>query len=289
MLTQTYPVTVYRSTDDNAPILDRSPNCVAIILKACLVTGYGDKEPAGWTMPFEDNDKGVKVLRAKVGAEQDFYLRVSKDTGREITIQVYSQMTDVDGGELKLECDTPFRYNGGNVSGAWVVVACGRGVWFCNEFKSQQGCYMYCGDTTADSKGGRGVCLAHSGGDKNGIYNSSERQAIIPYDASIDTRIYTPPVFWHVLSDTKSKVVFESLFDGVSDKTDSTLISPIHFFAGRQLYMINAYMPSKNVLNNYDTVATADMTFINHATGTYLSYGRQMASNMYVRTDGWEF
>ena len=46
------PVTLYRSTDDDAPALTKSN--LSLILKACLVTGYGSKPGAGWTMPHED-------------------------------------------------------------------------------------------------------------------------------------------------------------------------------------------------------------------------------------------
>ena len=38
------PVTLYRSTDDDAPALTKSN--LSLILKACLVTGYGNKPGA---------------------------------------------------------------------------------------------------------------------------------------------------------------------------------------------------------------------------------------------------
>lgn len=42
-----YPVKVFYSTDTVAPQLDRQPNCLQVILKACLITGYGEKTGAG--------------------------------------------------------------------------------------------------------------------------------------------------------------------------------------------------------------------------------------------------
>ncbi len=55
---------VYRWDNDQAPVGDpnvRGSWCK--VLKACLVTGYGDKPGAGWTMPFADADETVIILR----------------------------------------------------------------------------------------------------------------------------------------------------------------------------------------------------------------------------------
>ena len=54
------PVTLYRSTDDDAPALTKSN--LSLILKACLVTGYGSKPGAGWTMPYEDAAASKRVF-----------------------------------------------------------------------------------------------------------------------------------------------------------------------------------------------------------------------------------
>lgn len=49
------PVLMYSSTDANAPQLNstRAAGDVKTILKACLITGYGSKASAGWTMQNE--------------------------------------------------------------------------------------------------------------------------------------------------------------------------------------------------------------------------------------------
>jgi hypothetical protein len=49
------PVTVYRWDDAGAPQLTNGkPSEIIDILRKCLVDGYGDKEPLGWSIPFED-------------------------------------------------------------------------------------------------------------------------------------------------------------------------------------------------------------------------------------------
>lgn len=57
-----YPAKLYSHTDANAPQLASVDGAIKTILKACLVTGYGDKAGAGWTMLFEDATR--IVLRA---------------------------------------------------------------------------------------------------------------------------------------------------------------------------------------------------------------------------------
>jgi len=50
------PVLMYSSTDANAPQINyaaRAAGDVKTVLKACLVTGYGTKQGAGWTMQNE--------------------------------------------------------------------------------------------------------------------------------------------------------------------------------------------------------------------------------------------
>ena len=288
LLPEKIPVKAFYSTDANAPNLDKTANCVATIIKACLVTGYGSIEPAGWSMPYEDLQVGVKVLRPLVSAEQDFYLRLSADTGKQLTAQVYTSMTDINTGDLKLQCDTPFYYNGGNnVTGRWALIACERGFWFFCEVTATTGYYFYCGDTTGDSLGDRGLCLAHSGGAASGIYSGQDRTDILK--SLSDSRVATDPVFYNTKQDKVSKVSFFALFDGKSDKTKNACLSPLCFFADNELYQLPSFMPSKNNLLNYETTQTLNMQLVNCATATFGSYGVAPKTNMYVRTDAWEF
>lgn len=55
--TERVPVKVYRWDDDGAPQVDSAAGSIKTILKACLVTGYGEgnkrKDGLGWEMAFE--------------------------------------------------------------------------------------------------------------------------------------------------------------------------------------------------------------------------------------------
>lgn len=60
-----YPVKYYSHADADAPQLADADGVIKTILKACLVTGYGTKEGAGWTALFEDDYR--IVLRRPLG------------------------------------------------------------------------------------------------------------------------------------------------------------------------------------------------------------------------------
>ena len=49
-----YPVKYYSHLDTGAPQLANIDGNIKTIIKACLVTGYGTKEGAGWTALFDD-------------------------------------------------------------------------------------------------------------------------------------------------------------------------------------------------------------------------------------------
>lgn len=51
-----YPVKFYSWQDDQAPKLQDADGVLKTIIKACLVTGYGDKVGAGWVMSDEDGN-----------------------------------------------------------------------------------------------------------------------------------------------------------------------------------------------------------------------------------------
>lgn len=56
---------IYNSLDANAPQLTIEPGTLKTILKACLVTGYGNKPAAGWEMALEDADANKVAFRSK--------------------------------------------------------------------------------------------------------------------------------------------------------------------------------------------------------------------------------
>ncbi|MBS9781956.1 MAG: hypothetical protein KGV56_05610 [Gammaproteobacteria bacterium] len=66
-----FPVKFYSWQDTDAPLLEDVDGCIKTILKACLVNGYGDKEGAGWTMPFEDDYRMIVRRPLRTGNPPD--------------------------------------------------------------------------------------------------------------------------------------------------------------------------------------------------------------------------
>ena len=275
------PVSVYRWDDENAPKLDKSAGCVSTILKACLVTGYGTKQGAGWTMPYEDLQAGVKVLRPPVSAEQDFYLRLSADNGSELTAQVYTAMSNINTGDLKLQCNTAFKYATAEITGKWLLLATTRGICFFNALNVQggsdntrTGAYFLCGDTAKNSIGDKGIYLKHSGGEWGGwmedIFSGNPKQ-------SVNGKLF----------DSKKNSVADcdpvAIFDGKSNKSTNLILSQLCLIALNEVWLLPAFSPSVVDKNNYETINTGDAIFLNHATS------QDYTSNFYVRTDFWEY
>jgi hypothetical protein len=80
-------VTVYDSKDSGAPELKLIAGSLVSVLKACLVTGYGAKSGAGWTVEI-DTSANDKLFRNSATNGSGRYFRV-KDDG----LQQYGQST----------------------------------------------------------------------------------------------------------------------------------------------------------------------------------------------------
>ncbi|WP_369589263.1 hypothetical protein [Kingella oralis] len=90
------PVTLYQSTDTDAPQLANAQGSLKTLLKACLVTGYGDKQPLGWAMPFEEDNKAV--FKPTDPKSTQPCLLVDNSQTRFATLQPYQKMTAINQG-----------------------------------------------------------------------------------------------------------------------------------------------------------------------------------------------
>ena len=286
------PVSVYRWDDANAPVLDRKANCVASIFKACLVTGYGSKQPAGWSMPYEDMATNVKVLKPPVSAEKDYLMRLSADNGRAITVQMYANMSNIKTGKLLLQLASPYRYNGSNyATGKWVMIASNRGFWFFTEVQDyllaypaqKQGSYLYIGDTCSNANGIKNSALTHTGGSSS----TSSDSAFYPMFFNQDDTQYD--LYGKVYDYTLNKALTttkKSMFDGMTNLSNNIYLSQLTLYANSDFYALPAFMPSNANADNYDIV-NAGLRFINHATG--ISQNNDIASsNCYIPINYWE-
>jgi hypothetical protein len=91
--------THYASTDASAPAISGTVDALNLVLKACLVDGYGAQPAAGWTSPFYDATSKTRVFQNANG----FCLQVA-DGGpgagdaREARIRGYESMSAFNAG-----------------------------------------------------------------------------------------------------------------------------------------------------------------------------------------------
>jgi len=148
---------VYKSTDTDAPQINSEDwvGGFVNVLKKCLVEGYGDKQPAGWSLELEGNDsngKPVWVLRNSPSEGSGLYFRFRKDgttlftsgginitgldftpdhiTGQPCRNNAYSELLATDGWQEHDTQGSSF-YNHRSYSSTvpWLVIANARTVW----------------------------------------------------------------------------------------------------------------------------------------------------------------
>lgn len=125
---------IYRSDDPNAPVLAGVCTSLVDILTKCLVTGYGDKLPAGWTRPYVNAELTRASFRNNPATGTGFYLMVDQATSTSANrayFRGYELMTSESAGSF------PFGYSS-EVTGIsatqdakarpWVLVA--TDTWF---------------------------------------------------------------------------------------------------------------------------------------------------------------
>lgn len=288
-------VKYYKSTDVGAPALNKTPNCMATIFKACLVTGYGTKEGAGWTMPFEDTGAGVKVFRPTINPDADFFLRLSADTGTQVVSQVYLNMVDANTGDLKLQCDTPFKYAKGVISGRWLLIASPRGVWFFSEQTkeakytplSQSGAFFYTGSLSSNDAE-PAVYLQHTGGnDSAGAYST----------ITIKNKFYTSPgnVFDYIpgkllRADQRVETVNATCitgWNGVDVAINQNMLAQFLVVASDNVFVLPALLVASDGVthSNFNEVIIANEGS-NYNTVVF-GTGGAAPSNFYILIDRW--
>jgi hypothetical protein len=144
------PVTVYRSTDGSAPVLDGTAGSLVNLLDKCLVAGYGTKAAAGWTKPYT----GTAAAVFRQGGGNSMCLDVNDNTptvANEARVRGYEAMTAVATGTGPFP--TVAQQTAGIIirksaaaSGttrAWTLIADDRSFYLLNQAGDTAGCW-YC-------------------------------------------------------------------------------------------------------------------------------------------------
>lgn len=287
------PVKVYRSDDAGAPALDKSSNCVSNIFKACLVVGYGTKESAGWTMPFEDASN--KVFKPPSAPDADYYLRLSGDNGQQAKPQVYSNMSNTTTGDLILQCDSDFKYSVSPTTGKWLLVATEKSVYFfcaqtfeyASGIEGKTGSFFVCGVITGVSEStSNTLYLHHTGGTSPQAAFSS---MMAYYNGSINTQagLFVSGVMLNQLN-ISVPVIPECLVNGQTERSVLAHLSDIFILQDKKLYLIPGLTASfsgaaKNNLDAVDIVTTHSSKAVVFATSGHTN------DNIYISTDYWVY
>lgn len=91
-------VTVFSSSDKDSPILTSDAGSLKTVLKACLVTGYGDKAGLGWQMKFETENQLGAVFVSSDPTSAGFHLKIANNDATAL-LSVYRTMSDFDTGK----------------------------------------------------------------------------------------------------------------------------------------------------------------------------------------------
>ncbi len=96
-----YPVKYYSWQDTQAPQLSDADGVIKTILKACLVTGYGTKQGAGWTALFEDAYRIVLRRPLRTGNPPHIKIENGKITGTTKRHRIVAQDKPTGLGDTK--------------------------------------------------------------------------------------------------------------------------------------------------------------------------------------------
>jgi hypothetical protein len=168
-------VRVYRHDDPGAPFISTAAGTWISVLDACLVTGYGAKEPAGWTKLFSGTNQAVYQQGAGglTGIPPRdalrFCLRVDDTIGDVAAIRGYEDMASLDTGTRPFPTPVKFADPGVRaikVTGShtrWFLVADHRTLYYFGQAYGlsleTSFCGMAFGDYESFVDGDRHQCL----------------------------------------------------------------------------------------------------------------------------------
>lgn len=144
------PVAVYRSTDNAAPVLKGEKGSFKTLLKAVLVTGYGEKPALGWTVVNEDAN--TAVFQSQDATTNQHLLKIDHNQHANYVVTTGGTGLNADGslqnlfGVAGMYAQTPVAYET-NIT-EWVVVGHSKAfiVLMKNSRNNNYGSVLYFGD-----------------------------------------------------------------------------------------------------------------------------------------------
>lgn len=122
-----YPAMLYSNSDTDAPLIANADGAIKTILKACLVTGYGTKPAAGWSMLFEDVNRIVLRLPSQAQALGLPDLKFENGEGK---YRIVSQKNPTGLDDANQIASTPLLSRDSFIGQAWHLIATDIGFVF---------------------------------------------------------------------------------------------------------------------------------------------------------------
>ena len=153
------PYTLYSSNDDGAPALTHEAHSVQLILKACLVEGYGDKRPAGWDMPEDDiNGKGWRSFRPRGINDTGCTYRISDDSASAFVLEAIHKDNPAPFATRRVSKNM---YNLHRANPGWLVIANDESCWLLIQTDAGNAYYaaIYMGNRYSTAAPYRAGCI----------------------------------------------------------------------------------------------------------------------------------
>ncbi|GGZ31599.1 hypothetical protein C8J23_101158 [Shewanella chilikensis] len=124
------PVTVYRWDDAGAPsIVGGNRSSVLNVLKKCLVDGYGDKLPLGWTIEAETIGESIAFVPSIPESNGGVARIYSSSSGNNAAMYVYCGNVNLGGGSFSNAGWIRTFQTATNETG-WILIGTARGFYF---------------------------------------------------------------------------------------------------------------------------------------------------------------
>lgn len=280
------PVKVYRWDDVGAPVLDKTVGSVGLIIKACLVTGYGTKSGAGWSLTHEDAGTKSRIYSFNHASAEQLGLRVwGEDTWR-INVALVSDIVDANTATVVANCASPFMHYNPVSTGKWVLIASDRGFWFFDEHTGYHatnkcGAYLFAGVTPSVVEDF--FVMRHTGGSYVGDGSQPNRLGVTYY--GITTSEVVPAVVYNLQTRSLSTSLTTSVLDGFKNRTQPACVMPIFAVTDTSVCYMPVYASSRNDQVNF-SVINDNRSLMCFCTNTKY---QEPDSNAYVPTDYWEY
>lgn len=241
------PVAVYRSTDNAAPVLKGEKGSFKTLLKAVLVTGYGEKPALGWTLVSEDAN--VAVFQSQDASSNKHLLKIDHNKHDNYVVTTGGTGLNTDGslqnefGRNGMQQQTPVAY--GSVNTEWVIIGHSKAfiVLLKNSRTENLGCVLYFGDVPSYIANDmyNTVLFSTRNGD-NGFYGGGTTTRVatpnFPFNASgISGDTVSTPI--SAIGNAYSASTFGNIGSYQSNTTNQVLGFPIYL---RESPVVRAFL-----------------------------------------------